>query len=247
MRGAFDGGAGAAGQDFGNLFVAEFTTDDHTTASPLLSSALPKEPAAAEHGLAEELVSRSESVAESLEVSQGAAGKADAPSPEFVELFVKNQRRLYLFLLAQTADSQAAEEILQNANVVIWSKWMAFQPGTNFLAWAFRIASLEFLKYRQRAHRSRLQFDEEFINTVAEAVEQLNEQQEARRQALAVCLGKLRPRDREMIQLRYQLGNDGKLLADQLQRPVNSIYQSLGRIRRILLECIEREIATVNR
>lgn len=169
------------------------------------------------------------------------------PDQQFLEEFVACQRRVYLYLLAQTADPQAAEEVLQNTNVVVLSKWRDFTIGTSFLAWVYRIASLELLKHRQRHRRSRLKFDDEFINSVTEAVEQLNEVSEERRRALAVCLGKLRPRDREMIQLRYQLGGDGKTLSERLSRPVNSIYQSLGRIRRTLLECIEREMSAVLR
>lgn len=181
------------------------------------------------------------------QTAQQDGASTTSPDKEFISLFVKNQRPLYLFLLAQTADPQLAEELQQSTNVVVWSKWQTFEAGTNFRAWIYRIASLELMKHRQRTHRSKLLFDDEFVRTVAESVEKLHDLHEERRQALATCLEKLRPRDREMIQLRYQLGEDGKLMSDQLQRPVNSIYQSLGRIRRMLLDCIERELAAVTR
>jgi len=169
------------------------------------------------------------------------------PDREFIQQFVKAQRRLYLYLLAQTADPNMAEEVLQNANVVILSKWKQFEAGTNFLAWVYRIASLELLKYRQGRRRARLMFDDEFIQSVAQTVQELDESSEPRRNALATCLQKLRPRDREMIQLRYQLGNNGQRLSEKLDRPINSIYQSLGRIRRTLFECIQREMAALTR
>lgn len=176
-------------------------------------------------------------------------GNATNPPLEkgFIDEFVACQRRLYLYLLAQTADPQVAEEVLQNANVVILSKRGDFKVGTSFLAWVYRIASLELLKHYQRSRRNRLRFDDEFVNTVTAAVQKLEDESEERRRALSICLGKLRPRDREIIQLKYQSGGDGKALAERLRRPVNSIYQSLGRIRRTLLECIEREMATVLR
>lgn len=172
---------------------------------------------------------------------------AGMPDADFIDLFVKSQRRLYLFLLTQTASPQAAEEILQNTNVVILSKWASYVHGTNFLAWVYRIASLELLKYRQQSRKRPLQFDDGFIDNVVASVETLQQTSDERRQALSRCLDKLRPQDRKMIQLRYQLGGDGKMISDQLNRPVNSIYQSLGRIRRTLLECIERELAASGR
>ena len=42
------------------------------------------------------------------------------------------------------------------------------------------------------------------------------------------CLGKLRDKDRELIERRYTPGETGTSLAEFLERPVNSVYQSLG-------------------
>ena len=74
---------------------------------------------------------------------------------EFVELFTRHQRRLYLLILAQVPRPADAEEILQETNLVIWRKAAKFQPGTNFFAWAAQIAGYEVLKYRERKHRER--------------------------------------------------------------------------------------------
>ncbi|MBB01139.1 MAG: RNA polymerase subunit sigma [Planctomyces sp.] len=191
--------------------------------------------------------SRLHNAAGELSGESTAEDLTSGPDREFIQQFVKAQRRLYLYLLAQTADPGLAEEVLQNTNVVILSKWIQFEPGTNFLAWVYRIASLELLKYRQNRRRGRLMFDDEFIQSVAQTVEELDESSESRRQALATCLGKLRPRDREIIQLRYQLGNNGQKLSETLDRPLNSIYQSLSRIRRTLFECIQREMTSLTR
>lgn len=165
-----------------------------------------------------------------------------APSEEFVQLFTRTQRRLYLTILSQVPRPDDAEEILQNANVVIWSKCQQFQMGTSFFSWAMKIASLEILKFRQKHARDRLQFSEEFVRTVAERLEEESSQFDLRRRALSHCLTKLRPDDRELIRRRYAGGTRGKAVAAQIGRPANSVYQSLGRIRRTLLECIERNL-----
>ncbi len=177
----------------------------------------------------------------------GTPGQSDGPGAEFIDQFVATQRRVYLFILAQVGNPDLAEEVLQNTNVVIWSKWKDFEPGTNYIAWVYRIASFEIMKFRQKNKRSRVYFDDEFVKTVAKSVEQIGEKSEARRVALSKCLNKLKPADRELIQQRYEPGVSGKSLAEKLGRPVNSVYQSLGRIRRALLECVERELAAVAR
>ena len=162
---------------------------------------------------------------------------------EFVELFTRHQRRLYLLILAQVPRPADAEEILQETNLVIWRKAAKFQPGTNFFAWAAQIAGYEVLKYRERKHRERRYFTDAFIERIAEEAQTGADALEERRKALAVCLGKLRPEDRELVQKRYAPGKNGKSVAETLGRPVNSVYQSLGRIRRVLLECINRQLA----
>lgn len=169
---------------------------------------------------------------------------AAPPNAEFVQLFTRHQRRLYLFILAQVPNPAEAEEILQETNVVIWRKFPEFEPGSSFFAWACQIARFEVLKYRERRHKDRLYFSNDFVECVAaEAIEHADEL-ERRRNALIECLGRLREQDRLLIQSRYAPGESGKGLARLLGRPSNSVYQSLGRVRRTLLECINRRLAS---
>lgn len=162
---------------------------------------------------------------------------------EFVQLFTQYQRRLFLHILAQVPHPVDAEEILQETNIIAWSKFGHFQRGTNFLAWAAQIATFEIMKYRSRRRRERLLFSEEFLETVAQTSLERSDELEARRAALFDCIQKLRANDRALIQQRYAPGESGKGLAETLGRPANSVYQSLGRIRRTLLECVERKLA----
>ena len=175
---------------------------------------------------------------EGTEVTVSAAD----PREEFIKLFTKFQRRVFLFILSQVPNPVDAEEIHQETNVIIWRKFDRFELGTNFLAWACQIASYEVLKYRERQRRDRHLFSDEFVRQVAsDAIEQADEL-EQRRQHLAVCLSKLRNEDRELIQQRYSAGESGKSVAELIGRPINSVYQSLSRIRRTLLECVNRQV-----
>jgi RNA polymerase sigma-70 factor, ECF subfamily len=165
------------------------------------------------------------------------------PDGAFIQLFTRSQRRIYLFILSQVGNTNDAEEILQDANVIVWSKYQQFQAGTNFVAWACQIAMFEIMKFRTRRKREKLQFSDEFVSRVAEKVAEDSDVLETRRSALSVCLSKLRQKDLELIQSRYAPGENGKKVAQELGRPSNSVYQSLGRIRRALLECVSRRLA----
>lgn len=169
------------------------------------------------------------------------------PSAEFVQLFTKTQRRLFLFILAQVGNPTDAEEILQDTNVIIWSKFHQFQSGTNFFAWTGKIATFEILKYRDKKRAGRLQFSDEFLTYVAAEAVEMNDELELRREALADCLRSLKPVDRKLIQARYAPGENGLKVAENLGRPINSVYQSIGRIRKVLFECVTRRLAAKTR
>jgi RNA polymerase sigma-70 factor, ECF subfamily len=166
-----------------------------------------------------------------------------APSEGFVQLFSRNQRRIYLHILKQVGSPNDAEEILQETNVVIWNKFHRFELGTNFVAWSFQIANFEVLKYRDKKRSNRLVFSGELLEVIAQESEEQEDDLDLRRAALQECLRSLRAADRELIQQRYQPGNTGEGVARQLDRPINSVYQSIGRIRKTLFECINRRLA----
>jgi RNA polymerase sigma-70 factor, ECF subfamily len=165
------------------------------------------------------------------------------PSDEFVQLFSRTQRRLFLHILKQVGRPDDADEILQETNVVIWSKFDRFELGTNFVAWSFQISNFEVLKYRDKQRSKRLVFSDDLIEVIAQESEEVQDDLDLRRGALQKCLGKLRAEDRELIQSRYAPGNKGKEVAENLGRPINSVYQSIGRIRKTLFECINRRLA----
>lgn len=167
----------------------------------------------------------------------------DSPDGDFVQMLTRYQRRLFLHILAQVPYPVDADEILQETSIIAWDKFQQFRPGTNFLAWVSQIATFEIMKYRSRRRRERLQFSEEFLEAVAQESIAQEDTLEARRAALVHCIQKLRERDRQLIQQRYSPGESGKGLAETVGRPANSVYQSLGRIRRTLLECINRRMA----
>ena len=178
-----------------------------------------------------------------VESSSTDESRPAAPSAEFVQLFTHHQRRLFLYILSQVPNPIEAEEVLQETNVVIWSKFSQFREGTNFLAWVSQIATFEVMKYRTRKKRSRLHFSDEFLETVSREALERSDEFEQRRAALVECLAKLRAMDRKLIEQRYAPGEKGKHVAERMGRPANSVYQSLGRIRKFLMECIQRRLA----
>ena len=153
-------------------------------------------------------------------------------------------RLLYIrSLVANTAD---VDELWQETNLVLWQRFADYQPGTNFLAWARRVAYNKVLNYRTH-RRGPLQFSDDFLDRLATASERASDRHAPRLDVLKDCAGKLPPPDRELIELRYSPHATCQSVAQALGRSIQSVYKAVTRIRAQLLECIRREIAKEDR
>ncbi|MCA9011672.1 MAG: sigma-70 family RNA polymerase sigma factor [Planctomycetaceae bacterium] len=177
------------------------------------------------------------------QLKTAASGNQQAPTEEFIRSFTQVQRSLYLYILPLVPAAADAEEVLQETNVVMLSKWTQFEPGTNFLAWSRAIARLEVFRFRRSRHHRVFLLGDDVISLLATRLEEQSDDLELRRDALSHCISQLRTQDQEIIRRRYAAGATGDDVANQLGRPANSVYQSVGRIRRVLLECVRRKMA----
>ncbi len=144
-------------------------------------------------------------------------------------------------LVGNSAD---ADDVWQRTSITLWRRFSQWQPGTNFLAWASQVARFEVKNFFRVRSRDRLHFDVSLLDSLADLRASLRDDLSARRDALARCLEKLRPADRELIGQCYVSKNTtAKAVAQRLGKQVNTVYKALIRIRRALFECIERSLA----
>jgi RNA polymerase sigma-70 factor (ECF subfamily) len=165
---------------------------------------------------------------------------------EFVALFAAHDRGIYKYILTLTANAADTQEIFQETSLALWRKFEEYRPGSNFFAWAVRVAYFEVLKHRQSARRQRLSFNDELLDTLAEERSAGERLLQARRQALPDCMDKLPQTDRELISERYASEETIRDLAARTGRSVHTLYKALERIRRALMDCIE-EATSENR
>lgn len=60
-------------------------------------------------------------------------------------------------------------------------------------------------------------------------------------------MDKLPPADHELFDLRYHLDLSAKNIAEQLGRPLSTVYNAINRIRRTLAECVEQAMNRADR
>lgn len=165
------------------------------------------------------------------------------PQQEFVKLLTEHQARLAVFVRALIPNASAAKDVLQETNLTLWSKRDDFSIGSNFWAWASRVAFFEVRAYRSRVARDKCVFNDELVQQLAALAESHNEFADARHAALRTCLEKLPSASRDLVRARYYSGASLQALAAQVSRTVDATRKVLQRARKSLLACIEKALA----
>lgn len=164
-------------------------------------------------------------------------------SESYIQQLVALQTRLYAYILTLLADAAAAEDVLQETNLVLYCKAGEFTEGTSFDAWAFRVARNQCLAYWTLRGRDRLVLDESALYGSAGPIEASRWELDLRREALSECLQKLLPHQRELVEARYAADGSVGRLAKTWGRTESAISQSLYRIRAALSRCIRGRLA----
>ncbi len=161
-------------------------------------------------------------------------------SESFLVLVTRAQRVLHAFILKLVPSLADADDILQQTNLVLWSKQEEFTPGTDFRAWAFRIARYQVMAYRKCKSLDRLVFRDALIDRLASRAEGRDDMLDIKRERLADCLQKLGARYRSILASRYADGLSGRQIAEKIGIKVDAVFQALHRARQALLECINK-------
>ena len=160
----------------------------------------------------------------------------------FLELLSKHQGQLTAYVYSLVHNMQDTEDLLQQTMLVLWKKFDRFEPDTSFIRWAMQVAKFEVYHFMRSRRRSHVIFDESLATNLAEQHFAESETDELRRDALHGCLDKLDTPDRQLVSACYDTSGTLTETAATLDRSVQSVSNSLTRIRRRLFECIEREL-----
>jgi len=157
---------------------------------------------------------------------------------QFVQLLLRNQRRIYGFILTLVANATEADDLYQEACIKLWELSDRYDPERDFVPWACAIAYNVVRNHRHKRRRDRHVFSDEFLADAAAAHEQESEWLEARRLALIDCMDKLPAEARKAVDLVYNGTHTMQQVAEMLGRPREGFYKQVQRIRRDLFNCV---------
>jgi RNA polymerase sigma-70 factor (ECF subfamily) len=164
---------------------------------------------------------------------------------EFIALISKHQTAIYAFVRSMVLTPMDAEDIVQETNIALWSNMRRFRPGTNFYAYATRIAYHKVVDHARRQKRhQRVIIDSELAERLAHAVgAAAGDKPERRFVALEECLDKLPPEERSLTEQRYQHGITVRQIARQSECSESALQNQFSRIRHKLRQCVEATLA----
>ncbi len=169
-------------------------------------------------------------------------GQEDFAS-RFIPLFTKNQGKIYNFILMMVPNASDADDLMQETATVMWTKFNTYKEGTNFSAWAVRIAHFRVLYFYRRQKNAYVRFTGELLDKVTKQAVVSFKQKDSRIETLNQCMDELKSKDWELVQMRYEQEIVPKMIAKRVGRSVECIYKSMARIHNSLLLCIRKKIA----
>lgn len=164
------------------------------------------------------------------------------PTTVFLELLTTHERALSLYVHGLVPRDSEAEDILQQTKLLLWKHFGDFQIGTNFIAWARKIAFHQILTHRRQKKREHLPLDEETLEALGHTVSELADDGSPRQDALRVCLARLPVEHRQLVHLRYFDELEIDQIADRVSRTEAAVYRALSRVRMTLMECVQKQL-----
>jgi RNA polymerase sigma-70 factor (ECF subfamily) len=138
----------------------------------------------------------------------------------------------------------AADDVLQEALLVVFKKFDQFQEGTSMLAWCRSIVRIEVLRAKQR-HQGERTLAERLLDDAIDAA--FDEFQTARRQddaeswrdALRGCLERVPQLGQSVLRARFADELSYQQTGERLGMTIEAVRKALFRLKRQVRSCVE--------
>lgn len=161
-------------------------------------------------------------------------------------LFLKNERGMYAMALKivkehHTACDMVSEACLKMIEKIGYLREISVQKQTPYILSIVKNTSLMYLRQR-RSENSYLVDDERILDCVAASQDDLDAAliSEAESQVIRQALKRLKPRERDLLEMKYFSQLDDEKISRQLRISRNSVRYYLTLARRALKDEIEK-------
>jgi RNA polymerase sigma-70 factor (ECF subfamily) len=160
-----------------------------------------------------------------------------------LRLLLMHRGMLLGYIQAILRDFHLAEDVFQDASLVILKKGLALQHEGDFPRWARKVCRLTALNSLRKQKRGPELLEPAMLDLLENEWDK-DDKPESSLLALRECIEKLPVKARRLIEMRYVAGLPGNALAARLGQPPNTIYVALSRIYRNLSACVKKRLAS---
>jgi RNA polymerase sigma-70 factor (ECF subfamily) len=173
---------------------------------------------------------------------------AEMTRDEIVKGAFQHREALLSHAFALLRDWVRAEDVVQDAFIVVMNKWTEFRPGSSLFLWVRQIVHFKALEAARARKLSPM--EEELLARVAASMqrgvdEEIADRQRLRRQALQRCMSHLDSKSAGLLAGFYTESLSCESLAQLQRRSVNAIRLALVRLRKQLHDCVARQMPTL--
>jgi len=159
---------------------------------------------------------------------------------QFLALLLGHEMDLRAFIGSLVLDRHSRDDVFQEVALTLWEKFDRYDSQHSFGGWARGIAANKILKQRENRGRFPLCLSPSAVQALRDAFDRTEEVASRKADAMDECVKLLPQKARQLLTMRYYDELKPADIAQQTGRTVDSIYQSLSRLRAKLEECIRR-------
>ena len=151
---------------------------------------------------------------------------------------------LVAYARAVLGNYTAAEDVVQEAMLVVVKKFDQFQEGTSMLAWCRAIVRLEVLRMKQQWQRDRTLAERLLEDAVDAAFDEFQtarrrDDADSWRRVLERCLERVPKRGRSVLKARFVDELSYRQIAERVGMTIEAVRKALFRLKKQVRSCVE--------
>jgi RNA polymerase sigma-70 factor (ECF subfamily) len=151
---------------------------------------------------------------------------------------------LVAYARAMLGNYTAAEDVVQEAMLVVVKKFDQFEEGTSILAWCRAIVRLEVLRMKHGLQRDRTLAQRLLDDAVDSAFDEFQtarrrDDAESWRQAMERCLERVPKRGRSVLQARFADELSYRQIGERVGMTLEAVRKALFRLKKQVRSCVE--------
>lgn len=167
-----------------------------------------------------------------------------------VKLAFQSRGALEAYAYALLRNHSEAQDVVQDALIVVMKQYEDFREGSSMLAWTRAIVRRKVLQSLDRRKRRTRLRDRLLCDSVDAAFERLHndsraEELQIRQSVLADCLVRLHSQSKQLLELVYYKKQSYAQAAEHMAMKIEGVRKSLFRAKEQLRECVDQRVEAI--